>query len=111
MRNTIEADHDSLNDRFLGTCVGASAKDLDKYTQTEHDVDHRGMRRYFTRAEYKALSEQFRYEVDPRAGLTMKNDWHIRYGRGRYRGQSVICIYHSQIHHFYKIPQDKRYAN
>lgn len=109
-KNTVHADHESLNDRFLGTCVHASLEDLEAYDLTEKVTNHRGMRRHFTRGEFNALSELFKYEIDPRSGLTMKNDWHIRYGYGVYQGQNVICIHHSEIHHFYSTKQDKRYG-
>jgi len=109
-KNPVMADHDSLNARFLGTCVGADAEELAKYDASEIGTNHRGMRRYFTRGEFNALSEIFKYELDPRSGLTMKNDWHIRFGYGMYMGKRVLCVHHSAIHHFYIIKQDKRYG-
>ncbi|MEG1728110.1 MAG: hypothetical protein RR280_01020 [Bacteroidaceae bacterium] len=110
-KNPVPADHESLDARYLGSCVNACVEDLEAYDATEKETNHRGMRRYFTRGEYNALSELFKYEIDPRSGLTMKKDWHIRYGYGMYQGQNVICIHHSAIHHFYTIPKDTRYAN
>lgn len=100
--STVPPDFEGLEDSFRGDCVSLSSEELEGYNSTEKVMTHRMFRRYFTRAAYNALSELFKYEVDPRAGLTLKKDWHVSFGWGYLNGERVVCFYHSQIHYFYK---------
>lgn len=100
-KNTVYPDHEALGAIVVGNCVGLSAEEVDAYDSTEKMMSHRSFREHFTRAEYNALSEEFKYEIDPRAGLTMKEDWHVSYGWGWLNGKKVVCLHHSSIHYFY----------
>ena len=100
-RNPVEPDFEGLDALAQGSCVHLSAEEVEAYDATERMMSHREFRRHFTRAQYNALSALFKYELDPRSGLTLKNDWHIRYGWGYLNGRKVVCIHHSSIHNFY----------
>lgn len=87
---------------LITTCVQATAQEIDEYSLTENFVCHASFRHYMRNEDFKRLSESFGYETDARRGLTMKNDWHVSYSHGYFRGEHVICLYHSAIHHFYR---------
>ena len=100
-KRTVPADHEALESISLGNCVILSEAEVMAYDETEKMISHKVFRSHFTRGMYNALSEDFKYEIDPRAGLTLKNDWHISFGRGTLNGRKVICMHHSAIHYFF----------
>ena len=87
---------------LIATCVETSAEDIEDFSQAETYINLQSFRRYMRNEDFNYLSHQFGYETDARRGLTMKNDWHVRYSHGYFRGEHVLCLYHSAIHHFYR---------
>lgn len=97
----LPPDYKALEEISLGNCVTLSAEQVEAYDSTERDMVYRSFRRHFTRGQWYALIEQFRYEATVKAGLTMEKDWHVRYGWGYLDGKKVVCLHHSGIHYFY----------
>lgn len=87
---------------LITTCIQATAQEINEYSLTETFICHASFRQYMRNEDFKRLSESFNYETDARRGLTMKKDWHLSYSHGYFRGEHVICLYHSVIHHFYR---------
>lgn len=90
---------------LIATCVQATAQEIEEYSLTESFICHASFRQYMRNEDFKLISESFGYETDARRGLTMKKDWHLLYSHGYFRGEHVICLYHSAIHHFYRYSQ------
>lgn len=99
--NPVMPDVEGLQSISIGTCVGASVSALSDYDATEKECSFRSFRKHFTRGQFNALSDDFNYEIDPRSGLTLQDDWAVSYGWGYYLGQKVVCMHRSSIHNFY----------
>lgn len=98
----LPPDYEGLAAISMGDCTQLTAEQVESYDSTEHDMVYRSFRRHFTRGEWLALQEQFSYEISSKAGLTMEQDWHVRYGWGYLDGKKVICLHHSCIHYFFQ---------
>lgn len=91
---------------LITTCVQATAQEVDEFEQTEIGICLASFRKYMRNEDFKLLSANFDYETDARRGLTMKQDWHVRYSHGYFRGEHVLCLCHSAIHHFYRYSEE-----
>lgn len=87
---------------LIATCVSATAKEVEAYDLTEKEICLASFRKYMRNEDFTQLSRAFKYETDSRRGLTMRQDWHVRYGRGYFRDELVLCLHHSEIHYFYR---------
>jgi len=43
------------------------------------------------------------YERSSRTGLTLQDDWAVRYLTGQWRGRRAVCVMHSSIHHIWLV--------
>lgn len=101
VNKVLPPDYEALGAITAGDCTTLPTEQIEAYDSTEHDMTFRCFRRHFTRGQWNAISEHFRYEINAKAGLTMENDWHVRYGWGYLEGKKVVCLHHSQIHYFF----------
>ena len=51
------------------------------------------------------------YALNKRAGLTMKNDYHVRYHKGIFRGARCYYVVHSAIEWIFTIPEERQPRN
>jgi hypothetical protein len=85
---------------FLTRCIEAQADEL-------HDMDDRAIEityGTFMRHVDRREVEQYlpaTYEQDARRGLTLKNDYAVRYYRSVFRGKRCYGIDHSSIDHIF----------
>lgn len=98
----LPPDFEALAEIERGTCVTLSAGQVNAYDETEKEMTYRCFRRHFTRGQWNALAEQFQYEISSKAGLTMEQDWAVRFGWGYLDGEKVVCLHHSSIHYFFQ---------
>ncbi|MFU9046288.1 hypothetical protein ACNAUY_07835 [Acinetobacter tibetensis] len=87
---------------LVATCVNSTYEEIGEFSLTENFIGFASFRKYMRNEDFVKLSKDFGYETDARRGLTMKQDWHLRYSHGSFRGERVLCLYHSAIHHFYR---------
>lgn len=83
---------------FIGTCVGLKSKDIQTFDDTSREISYETFRRY--------VGGEITNEINEWAGWPgthFKNDRHIRYYRGRWKGVPVVCMIHSAIHHIWRI--------
>jgi len=85
---------------FVGTCVGLPARHLDAYNDTARDISYETFRRHVGRDVIAEISAWYGYR---RGGLLLKDDWHVRYSRGKWEGRPAVCMDHSSIHHLWLI--------
>jgi hypothetical protein len=90
---------------LFASCIEANVEDIENYDATETLVTLQTFRKYFDNDDFYKLSKMFDYEVDARYGLTMRNDWHVKFGHGFFKGEHVLCLHHSAIHYFFRYSQ------
>lgn len=47
------------------------------------------------------------YALNKRDGLTMKNDYHVRYHKGHFRGARCYYVVHSAIEWIFTVPSER----
>ena len=87
---------------FVGTCVHLEAEDLYAYDDTEREIGYNRFRYYVGGEVIKELEDSLGYTG---SGLTLKKDFHIRYGTGKWKGERAVCMRWSSIHHIWLIDQ------
>ena len=78
---------------FIGTCVGLRAEDLYDYDDSERSITYRTFRKHVGMDIIRDLNEQF--------GFPLCRDWHVSYGKGKWKGKPCVCMHHSRIHHLW----------
>ncbi len=87
---------------LITTCVQASEQQVGDYDRTEMLVELQTIKNMIDLADYYALARSLGYALQKEGGLMMHQDWHLKFGLGEFNGESVICVHHSAIHHFYR---------
>ena len=85
---------------FVGTCVHLRAEDLEDYDDTEREIGYDRFRYYVGDEIIRELERELGYHG---SCLTLKKDYHVRYGRGKWKGENAVCMRHSAIHYIWKI--------
>ena len=86
------------NVEFIGTCLQLQAEDLHAYDDSARQIQFETFRRHVGPEVIATIHKSLGYSG---TSLTLKGDWHVRYSRGRWRGQPAICMMHSAIHHIW----------
>jgi len=81
--------------QFIGTCVSFEAEEVHAYDDTEKEIPYRTFSRHLGREMLREVNSWF--------GVPLSRDWHVSFGKGIFRGQPVIVLHHSRIHHFFAI--------
>ena len=58
-------------------------------------------RTFFKYVDLKEVSEILGYDLYPTQGLTIKNDWHVSYHKGKYEGELCYFLRHSAIEYIF----------
>lgn len=82
--------------QFLGTCVSFEAEEIHAYDDTERKITYRTFARH--------LGRELLREVNSWFSVPLSRDWHVSFGKGTFKGQPVIVLRHSCIHHFFTTP-------
>lgn len=86
---------------YIGSCVELDAMDLHLMMASLSPVSYFTFRHRFLREQWTTIREQFGYAYSSRYGLTMEDDWHVRYYRGLFKGKEVIVLQHSAIEYIW----------
>lgn len=78
---------------FVGTCVGLPARFLDEYDDTAREICYRTFLRYVG----KDVVAEFGRNPP------LRQDWHVSFSKGRWRGKPAVCLMHSSIHHIWYV--------
>ena len=93
-RNTV-TQNNHMNP--IATCINASFRDIDQYDQTERTIGYETALRHIGLESMREFTQSLGYDRN----LHIKNDYHVSYGKGVFRGKPAICIHWSSIHHFF----------
>lgn len=80
-------------------CVNSTAKLINEMIEEGQEVTLATFRRHCQGVSEWAQS--MGYETDKRRGLTLANDWHVRYYKSRYKGKPCYFIRHSAIEYIW----------
>lgn len=80
-------------------CINSTADAIHKMVDAAIDVTYRTMLKHCP--GLLKWAREMGYEVDPRKGLTLKNDWHVSYHRSKYRGRRCYYVRHSSIEYIF----------
>ena len=78
---------------MIADCVSASTRDVERYDDTEKTISYKTFLKYVGAETMKELNERF--------GVPLSKDWHVSFGKGKFRNTPVVCLHHSSIHHFF----------
>lgn len=94
---------------FETDCVSCGdGQAIQAMVEAERQVTYRTMRKHCPDLDNWAT--QRGYELDPRQGLHLKNDWHVSYHRSVWKGRPCYYIRHSAIEHIFTRKGDRREA-
>jgi hypothetical protein len=86
--------------KYETCCVNAKGEDISEMTASSIDITYRTFFRHVDLQEAIEALGNF-YERDPRRGLTLKDDWHVAYCKGKYRGKPCYYLVHSGIEYIW----------
>lgn len=85
---------------FIGTCVYLDANDLDEFDDSSIKITNRTFRKHLGKESYLKIEKELGYSDN---WLRLANDWHVSYAKGKWKGKTAICLFHSHIHHIWTI--------
>ena len=88
-----------MKKHFLTDCVSSDARSINAMIDSSREITYRTFLRYVSPGELYSLFPA--YARDSREGLTLKNDWHVRYFKSVYRGKECVYIRHSAIEYVF----------
>lgn len=87
------------NYRLLTTCINAKAQDIESMTAQSREVTYTTIREKIGAAHLKEIFQNYEWNI--RAGLTLKNDYYVKYFTSTYRGKKCCYIAHSNIEYVF----------
>lgn len=85
---------------FIGTCVELKEVDLLAYDESARDINYRTFSRHLGAEGIQEIERAHGYGQ----ALRLRQDYHVRYSRGKWQGKPAICMMHSAIHHLWFLP-------
>lgn len=85
-----------MSPEFIGTCVGLEFNDLQDYDDSERIIKYQTF--------LKHVGREIVAELDAAFGIPLRRDWHVSFGRGKWKGKPAVCLHHSAIHHLWYLP-------
>ena len=83
---------------FLTSCIDAEGEDINAMADSAGEVTLRTLRKYCDTLEFE---QELGYHRHRHGGLILKNDWHVSYWKGTYRGCPCYYIDHSRIEYIW----------
>ena len=87
---------------YLTNCTEtplSEVEDLEDMIEDAREIKYITFMKYVWYLELKRIFPQYCHRKDQ--GLTLKNDWHVRYFRSWYKGQRCVYIVHSAIEYIF----------
>lgn len=79
--------------QFIGTCVTLRAHELDRFDDSSREITYRTFRKYIDKETIQSFG----------SNPSLRQDWHVSFFKGRWRGRPAVCLMHSSIHHIWTI--------
>ena len=86
--------------RFITNCVNSgSGEAITDMVDKSKEIK---FRTFFKKVSLKELASMLGYEIDPRKGLTLKNDYHVGYYKSVYRCKACYYVTWSAIEYIFQ---------
>jgi hypothetical protein len=85
--------------QYLTNCVGSDGPSITAMQEQSREVTRKTFQRHVE--GLSEIEQRFGYFQHPSQGLTMKNDWHVRYYKSVYRGRPCYYFDHSRIEYIF----------
>lgn len=86
--------------KYLTNCVNSKCEDITKMVDNAKNITSNT---FFKHVDIKEISYFFGYSIRSKNGLTIKNDWHIRYFKSKFKGNPCYFLTHSCIEYIYTL--------
>lgn len=83
---------------FVTDCVSSTASVINDMKDRSREITYDTFFRY---VDWRSVSEMLGYDLHPKQGLTLKNDWHVGYYRSVYRGRKCYYLVWSAIEYVF----------
>jgi hypothetical protein len=87
---------------FIGTCIDSDGESIREMINSSEEITRLKLKKCIGEFEYSHVCEGLGYAKTKRDGLTMKNDWHVRYFKGIYQGKPVVFLRWSGIEYIWR---------
>ena len=84
--------------RFVTDCVSARGRDIQAMVDQSIDVSIRTFAKY---CDIKEIAEQLGYATNKKNGLTLADDYAVRFSRSKYKGKRCYYLTHSSIEYVF----------
>ena len=92
-----------MNRRYITCCVDCGdGEAINEMMEHAKETSYAVFRRLMGREDMEGIRRHFNYDRTKRQGLTIANDWHIRYYRGTWKGEPVLIFKHSAIEYIFR---------
>lgn len=92
-----------ITPHFVGTCVGLPSRHLDAYDDSSRDITYRTFLKHLG----SEVVREFERDLGYGRHLRLKDDYHVSYSIGKWRGQKAVCCEWSSIHHIWTVSAGK----
>jgi hypothetical protein len=87
---------------FYNNCVGWDSSDMDGLTEVIDNAQEVTLKTFLQYVTMEKILELFPFYAKTKAqGLTLANDWAVRFFRSTYRGKKCYYIQHSAIEYVF----------
>ncbi len=88
-----------IKKNYLTSCVQSRAAWIYEMVDNAKEICYKTLLKHI---EYEEILNLFPcYAKDKRQGLTIKDDWHVRFYKSKYRGKPCVYIKHSAIEYIF----------
>lgn len=87
---------------FVGRCDALKADDLYDYENSERMISYQTFVRKVGIKQLKILfGHIYNFGKSKKNGLKLKDDFHVTYSKGKWKGKNAVCVYQSAWHHIF----------
>jgi len=87
---------------FITTCVDCEdGAALEEMVEKSRDITRNTFMKHVSKGERQSFEKGLGYALHPRAGLTMKKDWHVKYAKSKFQGKPCVFVVWSAIEHIF----------
>lgn len=84
---------------FIGTCGSLPPSQLDQFDDSARDITYRTFMKHLG----SEVVREFESALGYGRHLRLKDDYHVSYQKGKWRGKPAVCCMWSSIHHIWAL--------
>jgi len=92
---------------YFNNCVNWDSSDLEGLEEVIDNEEEITYEEMLNEVSLDDLHEILPSYKDGLGGLTLKNDWHVRYAKSTLRGKPVVFVRHSATEYVFKRKRDE----